>query len=34
MSGQVLAEMRFEDEVNDPFKSRSEWSKELDVYGA
>jgi hypothetical protein len=34
MSGQVLAEMSFEDEANDPFKSRSEWSKELDVYGA
>ncbi len=34
MSGQVLAEMRFEDEANDPFRSRSEWSKELDVYGA
>ncbi len=33
-SSQVLAEMQLEDEVNDPFKPRSEWSKELDVYGA
>ena len=33
-SSQVLEEMRLEDEVNDPFKPRSEWSKELDVYGA
>ena len=34
MSGQVLAEMQFEDEANDPFKPQSEWTKELDVHGA
>jgi hypothetical protein len=34
MSGQVLTEMLFEDEANDPFKPQSQWTKELDVYGA
>jgi hypothetical protein len=34
MSGQVLTEMQFEDEVNDPLKPRSEWTEELDVHGA
>lgn len=35
MSGQVLAEMRLEDEANDPLKTRSEWSqREVDVFGA
>jgi hypothetical protein len=33
MSGQVLADMQFEDQVSDPLKSRSEWTKELDVHG-
>jgi hypothetical protein len=34
MSGQVLAEMQFEDEANDPLKPRSQWTEELDVRGA
>jgi len=34
MSGRVLVEMQFEDESHDPFRSRSEWTKELDVHGA
>lgn len=33
MSGEVLAEMRAEDEASDPLKPRSEWSKELDMSG-
>ena len=34
MSGQVLSEMQFEDEADDPFKPQSQWTKELDVHGA
>lgn len=34
MSGHVLTEMRLEDEANDPLRPQSEWSREVDVYGA
>lgn len=34
MSGQVLAEMQLEDEANDPFKPQTEWSREVDAFGA
>jgi hypothetical protein len=34
MSAQVLSEMQFEDEADDPFKPKSQWTKELDVHGA
>jgi hypothetical protein len=30
----VLSEMQFEDEADDPFKPKSQWTKELDVHGA
>jgi hypothetical protein len=32
-STEVLREMQLEDETNDPLKTRSEWTSELDVYG-
>ena len=34
MSGQVVAEMKAEDDNDDPLKPRSEWSKDLDLFNA
>ena len=34
MSGQVLAEMKAEDDQNDPLRPQSEWSKDFDLFGA